>query len=721
MKKPHPTGGSPHNLAGAKVLLVYPPASYVDMPTLGIPCLTGYLKAQGVGEVDVWDSNLGFLGFLLEPATLLKQEEKIRSKEAVGGTETLQAKALYMLPQLRSAIQDAIDIFHDPKRYYDTRMYDRAMAIVRLALECYSTEPDPIRHTFGGNGFSVEIDRTRMRFSMDDLIQFAGQENSYRLLHEFFQSHLSFLTRNSPFDLVGFSCANPQQLLPALLLARWMREAAVSKAFVIGGSFITTLRDVICSNAKTFDIFDYVVTFEGEKALLSLLNAVVTGGELKTVPNLHYRQGESIRHNSSQKIEDLNQLPTPDFSGLRLQSYWTPEPVLPMYCTRGCYYDICSFCNHHENYFGQFRARTTDSVIHDIKTYEKLYRATKLFFVDELLIPKQHVEIAERIAREKLSTRWYAHSRVENYFTKERLELLAQGGVTLLHVGMESANSRVLKLMKKGYDRERVLRFLGDLRGTPITAHLNTIRSFPGEQPEEYLETLETVWEYAKAGDYIHLYDFNFDPGAPIAEGGNPYVASVQKVADHDLDNALEFSLVNIQEPTPEQQAETERLMARLGQNLPVLAGLFPSECCWAAHLLYVSRYRDKGEGKKLEQPLSEMEIVLPGGEAFSAGENLKEWEISLSEDSRILSFPGTAASQWVLFNAVDFAWIPISERLGTILRRAGPNPLLISAVEKAGGIEVRDLRTDLYKWFRAGIVRLTRPRGKRTAEVQAA
>jgi anaerobic magnesium-protoporphyrin IX monomethyl ester cyclase len=685
------------------VLLVVPPGSYADMPTLAIACLQAYLKSRGITNIYAWDANLDYLSFLTDPEQLRIQEERIRSGAAPAGSEESRERILFSLPFLQKSIGDAEKIFHDPVRYYDIPSFNRAVALVQSALEAYNTEADPIEHLFNSAGFYTKIDRARLPFSIAPILKFAKNPESWWWFRTFFSTALSKIQMDRPFDLVGLTCPNPQQFLPALMMARLFKESGVARETVLGGSFVSSQRKKICEAHATYDFFDYVITFEGEEALLKLVEARMSGREPSDVPGIHFRRGEEVVKVAPKTITDLSALPTPDFSGLPLTRYWTPEPVLPAFSTRGCYFDVCSFCNHHENYFGKFRMRSTDRVIDDLRTFEKMYGATKIFFVDELLVPKQHVEIARRIAQEELRTRWYCHARVEKQFTKENLEILAKGGVALLHVGMESANTRVLKLMKKGYDRERVVRFLEDISQLPITLHLNTIWGYPGEQPDEYLETLETAWEFVKSGDYVHLYPFGFLDGAPISQDPGPFVTDVKTNEADDLDGALSFVRVGSRLPSDDEERKITRLRTALG-TLTVLNGLFPEHCCWAAHLLYVCHYRDSGQSECIDRPLKEMPSQSDLIRSFSGDESMLHWSVHPSasnvsfrtkEERR--SFPVCC-----VLNLDTFEHLRISESAARLLqvRHGNYSPL-----------DFPD-RAELYRMVKAGIVKLHRGKG---------
>lgn len=680
----------------------------MEMPTLGIPCLQGYLKENGFSDIDVWDSNLNFLHYLLDPQTLKIQEGRLNSGEVPGETDEIKARVQFTLPFVRENISDIPDIFHSKERYYQVSSYNRGINLVKMALEAYSIESDPVYYHFDYNGFSIQRE-DQLPFSIESLIQFVKSGNKIFWLDQFLTKKLPELEKKDSYDLVGFSCANRSQIFPVLLMASFLRKAGITKRIALGGSFVTMLRKVICNTPEVYDFFDYIVTFEGEESLLSLVRAIEEEQSLDNVPNLSFRKDGEIVQTSVKKINDLNSLPTPDFSGFPIGQYWTPEPILPVYCTRGCYYQMCEFCNHYENYFGKFRARRTEKVIADVKTYKRLYGARMLFFADEDIVPKQHVEIAEWFAKEKLEVKWYSHCRAEKYFTKERLKKLAQGGSEVLHVGMESTNTRVLKLMKKGYDREQALKFLENLRDVPMSLHINTIRAFPGEQPEEYIETLETVWNFAKVGDYVHLYGFAFIPGSPLEKHGSPYITST-KPDKENLANKIRFQTVNIKESTPEQKKKVQVLAEVLSQALHLINKIFPQECCWGGHLLYVTHYREIGKAKLMDTPLKDLGFGLPSLKAFSKQEDLSAWNIHLNSSVSFAKLPSNGKKEWFVLEKNEFSLSKLSEVLVKHFQETKNESICVKDVTNFSGLSTHELSPELYRLVRLGIIRLEKP-----------
>lgn len=574
------------DLLEVKIKLVYPPSSYVDMPPLGVASLKAYAEQKLGVKVSNWDWNLEFLEFLLQKPLLLQTLHASVPREQ----KPFFLKAIAQLPQAKKT-------FSDPQRYYVPQKFNDAMAVVRANLELYSRTDEVFNYYFSANGFSMHLKNFEESYDLKKIITLL-HSNAFPLL----QHHLEkSLFKGEPVDLLGISCSSLEQLLPSLVLAQFVKKHALAKTVVLGGSYVTTIKSLFLETPEVFKDIDFAVPYEGEFVFTELIEFLQSKRNLVDVSGILYVKDNQVKTHLPKKISDLNQLPTPDFSDFSLDHYWTCERVLPTYASRGCYFDLCKFCNHHENYYGSFRVRSPEKVIEDLTFYEHTLKATKYFFCDELISPNGLLQISRLIQKNHLNAKWYAHCRVDEKITKSDLHEMAKGGLTLIHVGVESANDEILEAMQKGYHRKEVEQFLENLAEVPMTAHLNTIRGYPGETKDQYIETLEVMHTHAKVGDFIHLYEFGLIRNAPLQKEGHPNILK-QYPQKNRLKGDVAFERMEAE--SYDFSIEERRLKRRLSGDLQRGMGLYPSQFNWAAHLLYVSHLREQGQGAVLDQRL---------------------------------------------------------------------------------------------------------------------
>jgi tRNA-2-methylthio-N6-dimethylallyladenosine synthase len=76
------------------------------------------------------------------------------------------------------------------------------------------------------------------------------------------------------------------------------------------------------------------------------------------------------------------------------------------------------------------------------------------------------------------------------------------------HLPLQSGSSRILKAMRRTYDRERYQHLVGELRAAIPDLALTTdlIVGFPGETEEDFAETLRAVEEVGFDGAFTFVY-----------------------------------------------------------------------------------------------------------------------------------------------------------------------------------------------------------------------
>jgi tRNA-2-methylthio-N6-dimethylallyladenosine synthase len=117
------------------------------------------------------------------------------------------------------------------------------------------------------------------------------------------------------------------------------------------------------------------------------------------------------------------------------------------------------------------------------------------------------------------------------------------------HLPLQSGSSRILKRMRRTYDRERYLRLVDRLRAAIPDLALGTdiIVGFPGETEEDFTETLEVVEEVR----YESAFTFIFSP-----RSGTEAAGMTDQVSDDVKHERLERLVDTVQRVGAERNAE---------------------------------------------------------------------------------------------------------------------------------------------------------------------
>ena len=106
-----------------------------------------------------------------------------------------------------------------------------------------------------------------------------------------------------------------------------------------------------------------------------------------------------------------------------------------------------------------------------------------MFHKDRLL------KLAEEI--KPLNVKWMCQLKPTKEFDKVTLKTLKDAGLNLIIWGVESGNNRILKLMKKGTNKEDMENVLQNSKEVGISNVLYIMFGFPKETEEEFKETIE--------------------------------------------------------------------------------------------------------------------------------------------------------------------------------------------------------------------------------------
>ena len=339
--------------------------------------------------------------------------------------------------------------------------------------------------------------------SLADLIAVTGDRRS-NLFEDYWEAELLPPVEAEHPDLVGISIVNRQQLLPGLALARRLRERGLF--VVLGGTVFTKFVGKLMQLPAFFAHFaDGVIVYEGETAILELVAQLGSGREFSRVPNyLHVSDGRVCLGKTH--VEDVDELPAPDFTGLPLRDYLTPHPVLPILVGKGCYFNECKFCdipfiNHISK--KPYRVRSPQKIAQDILSLDDRFGCSHFEITDEALPPRLLDKLADALephADRRFSFTGYA--RLEPGFTAPLCAKLARMGMRKLFFGLESGDQATLDHMKKGIRLEHVRPVLEHCREAGILFHIFSIIGFPEETAASARNTLRFFEDNADIIDH---------------------------------------------------------------------------------------------------------------------------------------------------------------------------------------------------------------------------
>lgn len=516
-----------------KVTLIFPPEyNTLWMPYGSLPALTSYLRVAGI-ETRQLDWNLEIHNEILDRKELSNLWEKTSWDEdfkapypGVPSRAEITKRLAARINVITEGINDAVATFRDPAQFYNLDQYLKAYEIFNDALLLLASASWNLEGALHSPAETLE----------------AASNPGINIYLPYLESRVRELMEDAP-DLVGLSVNLPRQLVPSIAIAKLIKEARPQTHVTLGGAYPTMVAHAIEKAPALFRYLDSVVLSEGEVALLGLARAVESGGIITDAPGILYADKGAVLRSSLPVMVDADELPTPDFDGLPLDKYLSPEIVLPAFSSRGCYWRKCAFCARPDR--RGFSQRSPGQVIKDLTACFKKHKARTFHFTDNAIRPRRMAAIADSIADSGLEILWTARTRFSPEITPEWCERVASGGLARIIFGVESASKRVLDMMQKGFRAEDIPKTLQGLSKSGIDAMLYLMVGFPTETKEEAGKTLsfiENLGESLTPYAQFYISPFGLAHSSAVHKEPDQYkVTGLPKSAPDDLSNPYCF------------------------------------------------------------------------------------------------------------------------------------------------------------------------------------
>lgn len=304
-------------------------------------------------------------------------------------------------------------------------------------------------------------------------------------------------------------------------ILKYIKEINPNMTTIVGGGIITADPEVAMDALEFADIG---VIGEGEITICKLMSALENKSDLANVDGLIFKQNDKyIITSSREEIKDLDSIPYPDYEGFELEKYLELPPpdvnnlhekrLAFILGSRACPFN-CTFCFHTVG--RKYRQRSIKSITDELDYLADKYNIGFVFMADELF-GKQKERLKQFCEyMKKKGLYWRGSFRVDD-IDEPTVEMLKNGNCAIIGLGLESADNRILKSMKKYITIEQIEKALkliydakvpfsgnfifGDINETVETAQ-NTL-DWWNKHPE-YSLNLWPIVTYP--GSYLYKY-----------------------------------------------------------------------------------------------------------------------------------------------------------------------------------------------------------------------
>nr|VFJ68723.1 MAG: Radical SAM superfamily enzyme YgiQ, UPF0313 family [Candidatus Kentron sp. FW] len=272
---------------------------------------------------------------------------------------------------------------------------------------------------------------------------------------------------------------------------------------IVGGGIITS--DPL-NGMRALGLADYGLSGEAEISCPRLCEILERNGDVESLPAVVFRKGDDfVLTGGKSAVVDVEKIPFPDYQGMGLDQLMRTMPntvglnevgTVPIVTSRSCPYG-CTFCFHSSGV--KYRQRSLDSVFQEIDWLLARYDIRFLSIQDELFSHKieRVYEFCRRIRPYRV--KWWAQFRVSDV-TPEMVEALKEANCASMAFGIESADERVLKSMRKKTTVPEMERALDIVHRAGIAIQGNLIFGDIAETVETASNSLKWWKEHAHYG-----------------------------------------------------------------------------------------------------------------------------------------------------------------------------------------------------------------------------
>ncbi len=276
-------------------------------------------------------------------------------------------------------------------------------------------------------------------------------------------------------------------------------------------------------NAAPEEVLKYIAAdaaFHGdcERSFPDYVEELSRGRDVKKIPGLIRREGESITINPPDCIEGLDALGMPAWDlmpphrggQLQLSRY---SPTASVLTSRGCS-GKCTFCSEAG---GSLRFRSLDLVMEELLLLKDKYRVKEIMFQDSNFAARSSrvEELCRMMIEAGFNLPWSVPygTRWET-LTPDLLKLMRRAGCYRASIGIETGSQRLQEKIRKHIPLAKLQERLRECRGSGVEIMGNFMYGFPGESREELQATLDLALELNL--DYASFYVYTPYPGSEL-------------------------------------------------------------------------------------------------------------------------------------------------------------------------------------------------------------
>jgi len=154
-----------------------------------------------------------------------------------------------------------------------------------------------------------------------------------------------------------------------------------------------------------------------------------------------------------------------------------------------------------------FRQRSIENIIREIKNNNDLFGVKEYFIVDDT--STHDMEYAKKFCIEltkiNFKVSWSCTTHV-NFLNKELLKLMKKAGCHSIHIGVETGNKRILRLINKQTSLSQIIEKSALIKKSGMKLKTFFMVGFPGETISDIRNSKDMIEELNADESMLHVY-----------------------------------------------------------------------------------------------------------------------------------------------------------------------------------------------------------------------
>jgi hypothetical protein len=403
-------------------------------------------------------------------------------------------------------LADAVNRLRDPAAFYDSAGYHRALQTLEAYIGGLAADDGLPYSLYPGSRASAIVEIGDYEALVD------AMEGT--LLDRFLRDYVGFTLRLEAYDVIGFSATNAFQLASSIFIARMLKEAGLPAHLLLGGHAVSLAGLKLFTDQPLTAAIDSVVLSGGADVFARVCTDVA-----QNTAKRHYdARDELIQLNAKggsfpidTPYEVVLQKDINDF-------YLAPAHIFSIYSALGCSYGACTFCGSNR-VMAPYVPRYVSVLVDEIEQLRHTHGISHFDICDNNFDPIRAAAFCEELENRQIRCAWQCTSRVYTTLDQPLLRRMRRAGCVLMNIGLESANDRILKIMRKGYVVADVEEVLTNTAAADMPVHLFCICRFPSETVQESEATLAFLKNHLQRCHSVYFQNYEAELASKVFAG----------------------------------------------------------------------------------------------------------------------------------------------------------------------------------------------------------